>query len=47
MVEQVFSRLKVEFGANSIRPRGAKKVIAYLMFSGIALTVDQLLRLHP
>ena len=46
MVERVFSRLKDEFGANSIRVRGAKKVMAHLMFSLLALTVDQLLRLH-
>ena len=45
MVERVFSRLKDEFGANSIRVRGAKKVMAHLMFSVLALTVDQLLRL--
>ena len=46
MVERVFSRLKDEFGANSIRVRGAKKVMAHLMFSVLALTVDQLLRLN-
>ena len=45
MVERVFSRLKDEFGANTIRVRGAKKVMAHLMFSVSALTVDQLLRL--
>ena len=46
MVERVFSRLKDEFGANSIRVRGAKKVMAHLMFGVLALTVDQLLRLN-
>ena len=47
MVERVFGRLKDEFGANRIRVRGAEKVMAHLMFSVLALTVDQLLRLHP
>ena len=47
MVERVFGRLKDEFGADKIRVRGAKKVMAHLMFSVLALTVDQLLRLHP
>ena len=46
MVERVFSRLKDEFGANSVRVRGAKKVMAHLMFGVLALTVDQLLRLN-
>ncbi len=47
MVERVFGRLKDELGADRIRVRGAKKVIAHPMFSVLALTVDQLLRLHP
>jgi Transposase DDE domain len=47
MVERVFSRLKDEFGANNLRVRGAKKIMSHLMFGVIALTVDQLLRLHP
>ena len=47
MVERVFGRLKDEFAADQIRVRGAKKVMSHLMFSVIALTVDQLLRLHP
>ncbi len=46
MVERVFGRLKDEFGAREIRVRGAKKVMAQLMFGVLALTVDQLLRLH-
>jgi len=46
MVERVFARLKDEFGAVNIRVRGAKKMIAHLMCSLLALTVDQLLRLH-
>jgi len=46
MVERVFVRLKDEFGAVNIRVRGAKKMMALLMFRLLALTVDQLLRLH-
>jgi hypothetical protein len=45
MVERVYSRLKDEFGARSIRVRGAAKIMAQLMFGILALTVDQLLRL--
>jgi transposase len=45
MVERVFARLKDEFGARTIRVRGAEKVMAQLMFGVVALTVDQLLRL--
>ncbi len=45
MVERVFSRLKDEFGARLIRVRGAKKIMAHLMFGVLALTVDQLLKL--
>jgi hypothetical protein len=44
-VERVFGRLKDEFGAASIRVRGAKKVMAHLMFGVLALTADQILRL--
>jgi len=47
MVERVFGRLKDEFGAGQFRVRGAQKVMAHLMFGVLALTVDQLLRLHP
>ncbi len=36
----------MEFGADKIRVRGAQKVMAHLMFSVLALTVDELLRLH-
>ena len=39
------ARLKDEFGGNTLRVRGAKKVMAHLMFGVLALTVDQLLRL--
>ena len=46
MVERVFGRLKDVFGADRIRVRGAKKVMAHLLFSVLALTVDPLLRLH-
>ena len=45
LVERVFSRLKDEFGARSIRVRGASKIMAHLMFGLLALTVDQLLKL--
>lgn len=45
-VERVFGRLKDEFGARHIRVRGAKKVMAHLMFGIVVLTVDQLLRLR-
>jgi hypothetical protein len=44
-VERAFSRLKYEFGARSVRVRGAQKVMAHLMFGVLALTADQLLRL--
>lgn len=46
-VERVFARLKDEFGATHIRVRGARKVMAHLMFGVLALTVDQVLRLAP
>ncbi len=46
-VERVCARLKDEFGAGSVRVRGAAKVMAHLMFGILALTVDQLLRLSP
>lgn len=45
MVERAYSRLKDEFGARSIRVRGANKIMAHLMFGVLALTVDQLLKL--
>ena len=44
-VERVFGRLKEEFGGNSVRVRGSRKVMAHLMFGVLALTVDQILRL--
>jgi hypothetical protein len=45
MVERVYSRLKDEFEGRNIRVRGARKVMAHLMFGLLALTVDQLSRL--
>lgn len=45
-VERVYSRLKDEFGGNSVRVRGNAKVMAHLMFGVLALTVDQILRLQ-
>jgi hypothetical protein len=44
-VERVFSRLKDEYGAASVRVRGAAKVMTHLMFGILALTADQILRL--
>jgi DDE family transposase/transposase-like protein DUF772 len=44
VVERVNARLKDEFGARSVRVRGAVKVMAHLMFGVVALTVDQILR---
>ena len=43
-VERVFSRLKDEYGAASVRVRGSAKVMTHLMFGILALTADQLLR---
>jgi Transposase DDE domain len=45
MSERVNARLKDEFGGNTLRVRGAKKVMAHLMFGVLAITVDQWLRL--
>lgn len=44
-VERVNSRLKDEFGASTVRVRGWAKVMTHLMFSVLALTADQILRL--
>jgi Transposase DDE domain len=44
-VERVNARLKDHFGARSIHYRGARKIMAQLMFSVLALTVDQWLKL--
>lgn len=43
-VERVFSRLKDEYGAASVRVRGSAKVMTHLMFGILALTADQILR---
>jgi len=43
-VERVNGRLKDEFGGRMVRVRGAKKVMAHLMFGILVLTADQLLR---
>jgi hypothetical protein len=45
MSERMNARLKDEFGGNTLRVRGAMKVMAHLMFGVLALTVDQWLRL--
>ena len=45
-VERVFSRLKDEYGAASVRVRGCAKVMTHLMFGILALTADQILRWH-
>ena len=44
-VERVNGRLKDEFGAAMVRVRGNAKVMCHLMFSIVALTADQILRL--
>jgi len=44
-VERVYGRLKDEFGGETVRVRGAAKVMAHLMFGILVLTADQLLRL--
>ncbi len=45
--ERVYARVKDEFGGRFVRVRGYAKVMAHLMFGVLALTVDQILRLHP
>jgi len=45
MVERIYSRLKDEFGARTIRVRGAEKIMAHLMFGVLTLAVDQHLKL--
>lgn len=44
VVEQIFGRLKDEFGGRHIYVRGASKVMAHLMFGILALTTDEILR---
>ena len=45
MVERVYARLKDEFGGRDIRVRGARKIMAHLMFGVLVLTADQILKL--
>lgn len=45
VAERLNSRLKGEFGGESVMVRGAKKVKLHLMFGVIALFADQLLKL--
>lgn len=45
VAERLSSRLKGEFGGESVMVRGAKKVKLHLMFGVIALFADQLLKL--
>jgi len=44
--ERSNARLKDEFGGNTIRVKGATKVMAHLMFGILALSADQLMRLR-
>lgn len=44
-VERLNARLKDEFGGRFITVKGAKKVMAHLMFGILCITVDQLLRM--
>lgn len=44
-VERTNSRLKGEFGAMTVRVKGAVKVFAHLMYGLVAQTADQLLKL--
>lgn len=43
-VERVYSRLKDEYGAATVRVRGWAKVMTHLMFGVLALTADQIWR---
>lgn len=45
--ERANARLKDEFGGNTVRVRGATKVMSHLMFGVLALSADQLMRLRP
>jgi hypothetical protein len=45
VVERFNSRIKEEFGARNIMVRGARKVKLHLMFGGVALFADQLMKL--
>jgi hypothetical protein len=46
VAERSNARLKDEFGASHIRVRGATKVMSHLMFGGLALSADQVMRLQ-
>jgi hypothetical protein len=46
-IERVYSRLKDEYGAASVRVRGWAKVMTHLMFGILALSADQILRWSP
>lgn len=43
--ERIMSNLKDNYGGNTIRVKGYKKVMAHLMFGIIVMTADQLLRM--
>src|ERR1700722_2199949 len=44
-VERAYARLKDEFGARTVRVKGAVKVFAHLMYGVLAQTADQLIKL--
>jgi hypothetical protein len=44
--ERSNARLKDEFGGNTLRVRGATKVMSHRMFGVLALSADQLMRLR-
>jgi len=44
--ERSHGRLKEEFGGHTIMVKGVAKVMGYLMFGGLALTADPLMRLR-
>ena len=46
VAERMNARLKDEFGGRNIFVKGGTKVMAHLMFGLLALSVDQLMRLH-
>lgn len=46
VAERSNARLKDEFGGNTLRVRGATKVMGHLMFGILALSADQLMRLR-
>lgn len=46
VAERSNARLKDEFGGQSLRVKGASKVMSHLMFGVLALSADQLMRLR-